>query len=226
MHWRTLIGVVVAAGMLLTGALLGSGASATKTPPPRASAAAKTPPGCIEKTKSPKEPNICEDKEGKGTFNCSGGLGEVGFSPINGDGSTGSLMVEIWIKALNCSGPAEPVPTDVVLSTNFVAKQTAGTCPLLGTLGEGATVNMAYSFSEKEILPAALIDPSVSVGDKVSEVGAFWEITGGTPAGWYDSYRPSKEFRAKFHPVPVPTTSGCSSGITSMYIDDVELTEV
>jgi hypothetical protein len=167
-----------------------------------------------------------KDLVGTGLFNCAAGSGEVGYSPVSISGGTTLMMVSVWLQGTKCTAAkgatAKPLPTTVVLSFSLSTTIT-NTCPLLGTIGTG-NANLAYNFPP---VPAkTMIDPSVAQSATLVQSGAYWEIYGGTWWGSYPTTSTSASPLAHFHPIVVPSTASCTTGINSEYIDDVTLQNV
>jgi hypothetical protein len=149
---------------------------------------------------------------GTGLINCAAVTGEVGYTTASISGGTAAETISIWFKATKCSAPsgaaANPVPKSVIGSISFPSNN-ASTCPQLGTLGTG-TLNLAYNYPP---VAGLVIDPSVAMPVTVTQVGALWDLSGGTVAGSY----PSTTFSGALKPVTIGGQN-CGSGITSEYI--------
>ena len=146
------------------------------------------------------------DAVGTGTFKCGTVTGMVGFAPKSISAGTSPETVTIAFKATGCTG-GKPTPTSVTGVMSFTSFDMSG-CPQFGTLGKG-TLNLAYN------LPSLTLTPSVANTVTVTQVGAYWELTGKSVTGSYKS----PGFSVWLKPVPF-TLAGqsCTTGITAMYI--------
>jgi hypothetical protein len=184
-----------------------------------------------------------KDVVGVGLVNCASGTGEVGFSPASGSASA-PMMISVWLEGTKCTSasttqPAKPLPKTVILSFSVEEPGPSlptTTCPLSGTwLGNA---NLAYSSKADPFPPVdtvgssgvvtgtSIIDPSVAMSAGLNTGGALWTINGATQ--WWGSYAPGANFQASFHPWWLNATGqgGCSTGITSGWVDDVTLSNI
>ncbi|HEY1916241.1 MAG TPA: hypothetical protein VGH27_11775 [Streptosporangiaceae bacterium] len=149
---------------------------------------------------------------GTGLISCAAMTGEVGYTTPSISGGTATETISIFFQAKKCSAPsgttATPVPKTVTGSMSF-SSVNGSACPQFSTLGTG-TLNLAYNYPP---VAGVVIDPSVTMPVTVTQVGALWDLAGGTVAGSY----PSTTFSGALKPDPIGGQS-CGSGITSEYI--------
>jgi hypothetical protein len=149
---------------------------------------------------------------GTGLISCAAMTGEVGYTTPSISGGTAAETISIWFKATKCSAPsgtiATPVPKSVTGSMSFPSVNSSA-CPQFGTLGTG-TLNLSYNYPP---VAGVVIDPSVTLPVTATQVGALWDLSGGTVSGSY----PSTTFSGTLKPNPIGGQD-CGSGITSEYI--------
>jgi hypothetical protein len=73
-------------------------------------------------------------------------------------------------------------------------------------------LNLTYNYPP---VPSPMIDPSVAPAVTVTQVGAFWKLTGQVTAGSYPD--PSPNLQILLKPVVIGAQN-CKTGITSEYI--------